>query len=103
MSTSVRPNFMKLQEAAIYLNVSRSTLYRWIDSGELQTIKYPNTNSRLVPIEEIDRIVDESFTDRDPGYITCDQLTETGSKCRNRPMTDQTVCASHELSEVFDG
>ena len=87
--------FMKLNEAAEYLNVSRSTLYRWIHAGELQTIKYPNTNSRLIPVEEIERVVKEAKENPEPTHVSCDQATSRGTSCQNRPVVGQTVCVSH--------
>ena len=52
------PELMNLQAASEALHVSRATLHRWLDSGKIQTIKYPDSNRRLITADEVQRMLE---------------------------------------------
>ena len=95
--TSVRqlPELLNLQEACDLLHVSRATMYRWIDTKRVQSIRYPNSNRRLIEYTEVKRIIDEGKQDFTPDYETCSSITVKGERCTNRPIDGQVLCGSH--------
>jgi excisionase family DNA binding protein len=54
MHANAQPRLYSLHEAETALRVSRSTLYRLIERGELRSVKIGDR--RLIPILEVDRL-----------------------------------------------
>jgi excisionase family DNA binding protein len=95
--TTVRqlPELLNLQEASEVLHVSRATLHRWIDTNRIRSIRYQDSNRRLIPFDEVKRVIDEGMNTHKPTYVTCSSLTDSGSQCQNRPAKDLEVCMTH--------
>jgi excisionase family DNA binding protein len=51
---------LRLDEVAEILRISRSTIYRMIDNGDLPAFKLPNRRSWLVKKETIEKILAET-------------------------------------------
>lgn len=43
LKTSTLPEFLKPEEVAAYLGVSRNTIYRWCRSGDIESVKVRKT------------------------------------------------------------
>jgi excisionase family DNA binding protein len=97
------PELMNLQTAADALSVSRATLHRWLDAGKIQTIRYPDSNRRLITADEVDRIIKLGMEKHVPSYDTCIEINVKGERCQNRPMDDLEVCGAHSQQRVERG
>ena len=47
--------YVSIADASVYLGLSKSTIYRWLDSGEISFFRLPN-GWRRIPREEVYRI-----------------------------------------------
>ena len=92
------PELLNLAEASDALHISRSTLHRWLDSGRIQSVRYPESNRRLIPADEIVRMLDLGRKPFEPSYETCQEITVSGERCVNRPMDNSLVCGAHASS-----
>jgi excisionase family DNA binding protein len=97
------PELMNLQTAADALSVSRATLHRWLDAGKIQTIRYPDSNRRLITADEVDRIIKLGMEKHVPTYDTCTEITINGERCQNRPAEGTGVCGAHLSPKVERG
>jgi len=70
---------LSIREACQELKVGKSKLYEWISTGFIKTVRFPDTNRRLIPRTEIERIIQEFTTleiektpseDEAKGYIS---------------------------------
>jgi excisionase family DNA binding protein len=53
---------LRVNEAAILLNVSRWTVYRWVEEGKLRGTKIGKQSLRVIG-SSIDRLISENRTD----------------------------------------
>ncbi len=56
MSTLPDKALLRPDEVAIYFSVSVSTIYRWIDTGELDAVKIGRGSVRI-PRESVDKTI----------------------------------------------
>ena len=47
--------YFTVAEAAKFLGLSRRTMYYWVESGRVKTIKLPGWRKMLIDIEELER------------------------------------------------
>ena len=97
------PELMNLQTAAEALQVSRATLHRWLDSGKIQTIRYPDSNRRLITADEVNRMIQLGMVKHVPSYETCIEINVKGERCQNRPAEGGDVCGAHLSQKVVRG
>jgi len=105
MTTGYRqlPELLTLQQACDSLAISRATMYRWIDTKRIKTIRYPESNKRLVRFDEVQRLLTEGEVDSPVTYETCASINEKGTRCQNRPMADLDVCVIHRSPAIVRG
>lgn len=53
------PRLLRIPEAAAYLNISRTTMYRLINDGAVRTVMVGQR--KRVPLAEIDRLIAEQM------------------------------------------
>jgi excisionase family DNA binding protein len=53
---------LRVNEAAAVLNVSRWTVYRWVDEGKLSATKIAKQSLRVIG-NSVDRLISENRTD----------------------------------------
>lgn len=53
------PAMLTVSQTASLLQVSRSTIWRWIDAGTLHASKIPGSRTTRIPRTEIDRVMTE--------------------------------------------
>ena len=53
---------LRVNEAAIALNVSRWTVYRWVEEGKLEGTKIGKQSLRVIG-NSIDKLISENLTD----------------------------------------
>lgn len=53
---------LRINEAAVALNVSRWTVYRWVEEGRLSTTKIGKQSLRVIG-NSIDKLISENQTD----------------------------------------
>ena len=97
------PELMNLQAASEALHVSRATLHRWLDSGKIQTIKYPDSNRRLITADEVQRMLELGMEKTMPSFVTCIEITVNGERCENRPAEGHDTCGVHLSQKVVRG
>lgn len=54
-----RPALLTVSQTASLMQVSRSTIWRWIDAGTLHASKLPGTRTTRIARTEIDRLMTE--------------------------------------------
>jgi excisionase family DNA binding protein len=52
---------LRLNEAALVLNVSRWTVYRWVEEGKLSATKIGKQSLRVIG-NSVDRLISENLT-----------------------------------------
>lgn len=61
----MRDGYFTINQAAAYLAVSRSTIYRWLDSGKLSAVRIGGRSQRI-PLRELRKVVSpETNEERD--------------------------------------
>ena len=53
---------LRVNEAAVALNVSRWTVYRWVEEGRLSATKIGKQSLRVIR-NSVDRLISENLTD----------------------------------------
>ncbi len=53
---------LRINEAALVLNVSRWTVYRWVDEGKLSATKIGKQSLRVIG-NSVDKLISENRTD----------------------------------------
>ena len=53
---------LRVNEAAVVLNVSRWTVYRWVDEGKLSATKIGKRSLRVIGYS-VDKLISENRTD----------------------------------------
>lgn len=54
---------LRVNEAALVLNVSRWTVYRWVEEGKLNATKIGKQSLRVIG-SSVDKLISENRTDR---------------------------------------
>lgn len=67
---------LRIEAAADQLDVSRSTVYRMLETGQLRSVKVGR--ARLIPVAEIDRLLSGCSSPSPPAVRGCDDLAEVG-------------------------
>lgn len=55
-------SLLRVNEAAVVLNVSRWTVYRWVDEGKLSATKIGKQSLRVIG-HSVDKLISENRTD----------------------------------------
>jgi excisionase family DNA binding protein len=55
-------SLLRVNEAAVVLNVSRWTVYRWVDEGKLTATKIGKQSLRVIGYS-VDKLISENRTD----------------------------------------
>ncbi|MEQ1845299.1 MAG: helix-turn-helix domain-containing protein [Nitrospira sp.] len=55
-------SLLRVNEAAVVLNVSRWTVYRWVDEGKLSATKIGKQSLRVIGYS-VDKLISENRTD----------------------------------------
>ena len=55
-------SLLRVNEAAVALNVSRWTVYRWVDEGKLSATKIGKQSIRVIG-NSVDKLISENRTD----------------------------------------
>lgn len=55
-------SLLRVNEAALVLNVSRWTVYRWVDEGKLSATKIGKQSLRVIG-NSVDKLISENRTD----------------------------------------
>ncbi len=55
-------SLLRMNEAAVVLNVSRWTVYRWVDEGKLSATKIWKQSVRVIG-NSVDKLISENRTD----------------------------------------
>ena len=66
MTDRIKPAALSVQDAAAYTGLSRSTLYRMMERGELASFKIGIR--RLIRTAELDMLIDRAVDDTALGY-----------------------------------
>lgn len=54
-TAKIQQPLLSVQDACTYLGIGKTTIYRFIDSGQLRTVKFGRR--RLVPVEALDEFI----------------------------------------------
>ena len=67
----MQDKLLKPIEAAKLLNMSRASLYIWIQKGRIKAVKLP-TGKLRIPLSELDRVIAKANPDTKIPFITPD-------------------------------